>query len=80
MKVIVKGVRASYAWKWKIKEDICGICQQPFEQMCSECTHPIRCMPVTGECKHCYHKHCIKSWVEANSFCPICRAEWKEKE
>lgn len=78
MKVVVKKLRVSYAWKWKTKEDICGICQQLFEQMCSECTHPIRCAPVSGECRHCYHKHCIKNWVETNPFCPICRAKWKE--
>ncbi|KAI5190519.1 anaphase-promoting complex subunit 11 [Nematocida minor] len=79
MFIRVNGIRASYNWKWKVSEGICGICQQPFEQMCSECEHPIECIPSFGACKHCYHKHCIKNWIATSALCPICRAEWKEK-
>lgn len=78
MRIEINGVRASYTWRWRLLEEICGICQQPFEQMCSECAHPLECVPSSGECKHCYHRHCIKNWIASSSLCPICRSEWKE--
>lgn len=76
MKVSIKGVKVSYRWRWRLKEEICGICQQPFEQMCSECTHPIDCTPCVGVCGHSYHKHCIDMWNTTNTQCPICRSPW----
>ncbi|KAI5166656.1 anaphase-promoting complex subunit 11 [Nematocida sp. AWRm78] len=80
LRIRVNAIHASFTWRWKMAEGICGICQQAFEQMCSECEHPIECVPALGECNHCYHRHCIKNWIATNNLCPICRARWKEKE
>jgi len=46
----------TYSWRWKINEDLCGICQQTFDQMCPKCTHPIECKPCVGMCDHTYHE------------------------
>lgn len=78
MRVTINRIYAAYKWRWRLPEDICGICQQSFEQMCSDCTHPIECVPCVGVCHHCYHRHCIETWTTANTQCPICRSEWKE--
>jgi anaphase-promoting complex subunit 11 len=78
--VRVKKIRAAYKWRWRTPVEMCGICQQPFEQMCSECKHPRECAPVSGTCAHCYHRHCIETWVNTNTDCPICRSEWREEE
>lgn len=74
----IKSIRAGYIWNWDVPSDICGICQQPFEQMCSECTHPRLCVPSIGKCRHTYHKHCIDRWIINNNLCPLCRLDWKE--
>ncbi|ORD98885.1 APC11 [Hepatospora eriocheir] len=70
-------INLRYAWKWKLKEDFCLICQQDFYSMCSKCTHPIECAPVIGECSHIFHLHCIDAWVASNKFCPLCRKKWE---
>lgn len=62
-----------YIWKWNIKEDCCLICQLEFNTSCNKCSHPINCVPVTGECGHTFHLHCLEEWTEKNENCPICR-------
>ncbi|KAI5173275.1 anaphase-promoting complex subunit 11 [Nematocida sp. LUAm3] len=78
MKIRINSIQAAYSWKWKGLEGICGICQQSFEQMCSECSHPLECHPALGICKHFYHKHCIMKWISSSNLCPLCRSEWRE--
>ena len=29
-------------------------------------------------CKHYFHVHCLKTWFEANTTCPICRFDVKK--
>ena len=69
----------TYSWRWKINEDLCGICQQTFDQMCPKCTHPIECKPGVGKCDHTYHVHCIADWIIKKRFCPMCRVPWSVK-
>lgn len=67
----------SISWKYSTPTELCGICQQGFNQMCVNCEHPIKCVPVVGKCTHYYHMHCLKRWLENNRVCPLCRAGWK---
>lgn len=76
-KIKIKKVYPRYVWRWKVKEDCCLICQQEFNAVCNECTHPIRCVPMTGACGHTFHKHCFEEWSQTNTNCPICRVVFK---
>ncbi|TBT97113.1 RING-H2 zinc finger domain-containing protein [Hamiltosporidium tvaerminnensis] len=76
VKISLKKIYATYSWKWDLEDEMCGICQQSFEQMCSECTHPVNCKPCIGSCKHAYHMHCVSKWLQSNKICPMCRKDW----
>lgn len=65
-----------YNWKWIIDDDICGICQQSFDQMCTKCKHPIECKPCVGKCNHAFHLHCVSLWLQQKNVCPMCRVPW----
>ncbi|KAH9411082.1 anaphase-promoting complex protein [Ordospora pajunii] len=73
----IKKVYPVYAWKWNIDDDICGICQQGFDQVCSKCKHPIDCKPCTGKCRHTFHVHCLSLWLQQKKVCPMCRMLWE---
>lgn len=45
------------------KDDKCPIC---FE-------HLSTIEKVSLKCKHIFHNSCIKTWLQTNSVCPICR-------
>ncbi|EOB13234.1 Anaphase-promoting complex subunit 11 [Nosema bombycis CQ1] len=72
----IKNVYLTYNWKWNVDEEICGICQQGFDQMCPKCVHPIECKPCVGECKHTFHVHCLDQWLLKRNICPMCRVNW----
>ena len=68
------------------EEGVCGICRQPFEATCPDCSIPgDDCPPVLGACSHAFHVHCIMKWLEPptqtqeerRQTCPMCRAEWQ---
>ncbi|KAI5149820.1 anaphase-promoting complex subunit 11 [Enteropsectra breve] len=75
-KIQIINTYLKYEWKWKIKENICLICQQEFNVHCAKCTHPVECIPCTGQCTHTFHMHCLEEWLETSNKCPLCRSEW----
>mmetsp|Transcript_6552 Transcript_6552/g.8023 ORF Transcript_6552/g.8023 Transcript_6552/m.8023 type:complete len:95 (+) Transcript_6552:151-435(+) len=83
MKIKVKKWHTVGYWSWNISQDVCGICQQPFDACCPDCKFPgDDCSPVWGQCDHPFHMHCIIKWLNmANSKhqCPLCRQPWKFK-
>lgn len=80
MRVKIVEMRPVGVWQWAdISQDdsICGICRAPFEATCPTCANPgLNCPPVTGECTHSFHEHCILKWLEVQKpkqKCPMCR-------
>ncbi|NP_001402575.1 ECU07_1395 [Encephalitozoon cuniculi GB-M1] len=76
VEIKIKKIYPVYSWKWDIESDICGICQQGFDQMCTKCKHPMECKPCVGKCKHTFHSHCIALWLQQRKVCPMCRVFW----
>ncbi|KAI5371226.1 Putative Zinc finger, RING-type [Septoria linicola] len=86
MKVKINSYKAVAAWKWDLPEGsdrTCGICRVDFEGTCSKCKYPGDDCPIMiGECKHCFHMHCVTDWLQAESSqgrCPMCRQPFREK-
>ncbi|KRH93214.1 Anaphase-promoting complex subunit 11 [Pseudoloma neurophilia] len=77
VKIRINKIYQTCSQRWKVASEICGICQQGFDQMCASCDHPMKCPPAMGKCKHAYHMHCMQKWLENNKVCPMCRAPWK---
>lgn len=80
MKVKIKHWVPVAVWKWPDLEgvdDVCGICRAPFEATCPTCAIPgFDCPPITGECSHSFHYHCILKWLaleKTERTCPMCR-------
>ncbi|CAF1366377.1 unnamed protein product [Adineta steineri] len=42
-------------------DEVCSICWEKFEKA--------RCLP----CGHLFHENCLRSWLEQDTTCPICR-------
>mmetsp|Transcript_25355 Transcript_25355/g.71106 ORF Transcript_25355/g.71106 Transcript_25355/m.71106 type:complete len:87 (-) Transcript_25355:19-279(-) len=85
MKVKVKSWNAIASWKWVVEDEDCGICRMPFDGYCVDCTAPgDGCPPVTGECNHTYHMHCIVKWLRTQQTgvptCCLCRRPWNFKQ
>lgn len=76
MKIKIKKLYGAFSRDWNILEEMCGICQQGFNQICSDCKHPTECPPVKGQCDHAFHLHCIEQWVKGREECPMCRLRW----
>ncbi len=49
----------------------CSICQEEF---------PEKSKVVELFCSHCFHKKCIKPWLETHNTCPVCRIELETEE
>lgn len=75
-RIVINRLHLKYAWRWRVKDEICLICQQEFNIACQSCSHPTRCVPCSGYCNHSFHYHCIKEWLENSKNCPLCRAKW----
>lgn len=79
MKVTVHKTTPVCVWTWPQLEaaDVCGICREEFEKTCPACWRPgAACPPITGDCSHSFHKHCIEKWLRQYSTensCPMCR-------
>ena len=60
------------------EDDVCGICQSPFEGTPPGVKYPGDEAPVVfGVCGHAFHLQCVATWLNASrNTCPICRAEW----
>lgn len=82
MKAEVSKIRVVAAWTWNAADEQCGICYNPFDGCCPQCTVPGTACPTVwgGVCKHPFHLHCIAKWVGAQQpdaqKCPMCRQDW----
>jgi anaphase-promoting complex subunit 11 len=82
MRFEIKKWNAVATWLWEIEDqDICTICQLPFESPCPKCKMPgDDCVPIQGQCNHYFHLHCIIRWSEEGSdLCPLDREKWVVK-
>ncbi|KAI8900654.1 anaphase-promoting complex subunit 11 [Globomyces pollinis-pini] len=83
LKVKIHSWREVAVWKWNVDEEVCGICQGPFEGTCPGCKVPGNDCPLLwGECTHVFHMHCILKWLAtpaSKGLCPMDRMEWKDK-
>ncbi|RKP10148.1 anaphase-promoting complex subunit 11, partial [Thamnocephalis sphaerospora] len=73
--------QAVAVWRWTVEDDVCGICRNPFDACCPDCKMPgDDCALVRGECKHCFHIHCIYKWIRSDQNpdqqCPMDRRPW----
>lgn len=75
VQINIRKVFAVSSWTWT-SEEICGICQQELNHMCSQCEHPIQCKPCIGACTHSFHYHCVSQWLQNSKDCPMCRKAW----
>ena len=41
--------------------------------ICSICIEPLKENVISLNCKHKYHEDCIKSWLNEDNSCPLCR-------
>ena len=46
-----------------------------YNVICSICIEPLKEDVISLNCKHKYHKGCIKEWLTINNSCPLCRNE-----
>lgn len=81
MKVSIDTARLIAAWTWDAGDDACGICRNPFDGCCPDCSVPGETCPIVwGGCKHPFHLHCISKWISAQApeqqKCPMCRQGW----
>ncbi|ORY76445.1 RING/U-box, partial [Neocallimastix californiae] len=69
-------------WKWAVtdEDDVCGICRNQFDRCCPSCKIPgDDCPLVWGQCRHCFHLHCMIKWLQtesSNQACPMDRRPW----
>lgn len=45
------------------------------DQTCSICMDNIDSAGLSLNCNHRFHENCLRSWLEVNNTCPICRKE-----
>lgn len=85
MKVKIKSATMVAYWSWDVGDnDICGICQSPFDATCPNCEMPgEECPLIHGACGHTFHLHCLHQWLASSTNgeqCPLDRSPWKTAE
>ncbi|KAJ1985934.1 ubiquitin-protein ligase Anaphase Promoting Complex [Dimargaris cristalligena] len=81
MKVKINQWAGVAVWKWCVEdEEVCGICRGAFDGCCPDCKLPgDDCPLIWGECKHCFHMHCLLKWISTEAsqqLCPMDRRPW----
>lgn len=60
------------------KEHFDGDCSICYEEL--DCGDVLKCKEgVSPHCHGYFHTDCIKSWLQRNSTCPLCRRKWNHK-
>ncbi|GMH78859.1 hypothetical protein TrVE_jg3409 [Triparma verrucosa] len=81
LKVTIKSLHLISSWRWSLSsaDDVCGICQSPYESTCPGIKFPgDECPVVWGKCRHAFHLQCVSTWLGGGkNTCPICRREWE---
>mmetsp|Transcript_27106 Transcript_27106/g.108555 ORF Transcript_27106/g.108555 Transcript_27106/m.108555 type:complete len:203 (+) Transcript_27106:87-695(+) len=78
LKVTILEYRAVASWTWGegMEDDVCGICQMPYEGCPPGVQFPGDGAPVVwGKCGHAFHLQCISQWLTTKNTCPICRRD-----
>ena len=57
-------IRYSKKTQHEVNDSLCVICHEQFKPNNSI---------IKLDCKHTFHKKCLKSWFKSNITCPICR-------
>ena len=61
--------------RFKSDESVCHICKNPLSFLCKKCEDGSQsnkvCYTSIGKCQHTFHYHCISSWLETDTNCPI---------
>ena len=71
-------------WVYRDFGEICSICKNPLNEACITCqsnqesNEAKDCRKVVGICNHCFHTHCIDSWIKKQNKCPLCFKEWQQ--
>lgn len=79
MPIEIGDIKLAGVWMWNTNDDVCGICQAPYDAPCPSCKVGGDTCPVSkGVCGHYFHTHCIDTWTKKNPTCPLDRQEWKE--
>lgn len=69
---------AHWTWNCGDEEDVCSICQNPFEGIAPGVKYPGDDSPVVfGKCGHFFHLQCVTQWLNTRSTCPFCRSDWE---
>ena len=80
----IKSIEWIGAWHWNHKFDMCSICKESLDNMCTlgdcdiDLVDKVRDI-VIGECSHIYHRICLGRWLNMNHTCPLCNQTWKEQ-
>ena len=45
------------------------------EEECSICLNPLQDKKIYLKCKHSFHEHCVRKWLEHKQICPICKRD-----
>jgi len=69
---------AHWTWNCGDDEDVCSICQNPFEGVAPGVKYPGDDSAVVfGKCGHAFHLLCVTQWLNTRSTCPFCRSNWE---
>lgn len=57
----------------------CAICRNGILTPCVECqaNDSTDCRVSWGQCKHCFHSHCLERWLRTRNVCPLDNREWE---